>query len=106
MTTWEELESACMKCEKCALCETRTNVVFGAGVKDAEVMLIGEGPGENEDLQGKPFVGRGGQLLIFRSSCVILRKALRCSGLRERYQSSHLHSSEETHLSSFIPSPQ
>lgn len=50
--------------------------------------------------------GRVGQLLICRSSCVILRKALRCSGLRERYQSSHLHSSEETHLSSFIPSPQ
>ena len=60
---WEELESACMQCRKCALYETRTNVVFGTGIKDAEVMLIGEGPGENEDLQGEPFVGRGGQLL-------------------------------------------
>ena len=63
MMTWEELESECMQCKKCALHETRTNVVFGTGIKDAEVMLVGEGPGENEDLQGKPFVGRGGQLL-------------------------------------------
>ena len=61
--TWEELRHQCMQCEKCELCRTRTNVVFGVGVADAEVMFIGEGPGENEDLQGEPFVGRGGQLL-------------------------------------------
>lgn len=61
--TWEELRHQCMQCEKCELCLTRTNVVFGVGVADAEVMFIGEGPGENEDLQGEPFVGRGGQLL-------------------------------------------
>jgi DNA polymerase len=61
--TWEDLESACEKCKKCALYETRTNLVFGVGVRDADVMFIGEGPGENEDLQGEPFVGRGGQLL-------------------------------------------
>ena len=61
--TWEELHHQCMQCEKCALSRTRTNVVFGVGVTDAEVMFIGEGPGENEDLQGEPFVGRGGQLL-------------------------------------------
>jgi DNA polymerase len=60
---WQELEKACLQCRKCALHETRTNVVFGVGKKDAEVMFIGEGPGENEDLQGEPFVGRGGQLL-------------------------------------------
>lgn len=63
MTNWEELETACKSCRKCALHETRTNVVFGAGIKDAEVMLIGEGPGENEDLTGEPFVGRAGKLL-------------------------------------------
>ena len=63
MTNWEELETACKGCRKCALHETRTNVVFGAGIKDAEVMLIGEGPGENEDLTGEPFVGRAGKLL-------------------------------------------
>ena len=60
---WQELEQACMSCRNCALCEERTNVVFGVGPRDAEVMFIGEGPGENEDLQGEPFVGRGGKLL-------------------------------------------
>lgn len=60
---WETLEKECMNCRKCGLCETRTHVVFGTGNKNAEVMFIGEGPGENEDLQGEPFVGRGGQLL-------------------------------------------
>lgn len=61
--TWEELEPACLQCQKCGLCETRTNVVFGVGNRSADVMFIGEGPGENEDLKGEPFVGRGGQLL-------------------------------------------
>ena len=63
MLNWEELESQCLSCRKCPLCEERTNVVFGVGPRDAEVMFIGEGPGENEDLQGEPFVGRGGKLL-------------------------------------------
>ena len=58
-----KLREECLQCKKCGLCKTRTNVVFGTGVDDAEVMFIGEGPGENEDLQGEPFVGRGGQLL-------------------------------------------
>ncbi len=61
--TWEELKNACAGCRKCELCETRTNVVVGVGSPTAEVMFIGEGPGENEDLQGEPFVGRGGKLL-------------------------------------------
>lgn len=60
---WEELQSACLGCRKCDLCTGRTNVVFGVGNKDAKVLFIGEGPGENEDLQGEPFVGRSGQLL-------------------------------------------
>ena len=63
MTAWEELERRCMACQRCALADTRTNVVFGAGQKNAEIMFIGEGPGEHEDLQGEPFVGRGGMLL-------------------------------------------
>lgn len=63
MKTLEEMKKECSLCEKCALCETRTNVVFGAGVPDAEIMLIGEAPGENEDLSGIPFVGRAGKLL-------------------------------------------
>ena len=60
---WEELKSNCMNCQKCELGQTRTNLVFGVGVPDAEVMFIGEGPGEQEDLRGEPFVGRAGQLL-------------------------------------------
>ena len=61
--TWEELKNACAGCRKCELCETRHNVVVGVGSPKAEVMFIGEGPGENEDLQGEPFVGRAGKLL-------------------------------------------
>ena len=60
---WEQLEQACRSCQRCALADGRHNVVFGVGPRDAEVMCIGEGPGENEDLQGEPFVGRGGKLL-------------------------------------------
>ena len=59
----DELRAQCLNCKKCGLCETRTNVVFGTGNPNAKVLFIGEGPGENEDLQGKPFVGRGGMLL-------------------------------------------
>ena len=60
---WEELKSACLNCNKCELCKGRTNLVFGIGNENSKVMFIGEGPGENEDLQGEPFVGRSGQLL-------------------------------------------
>ena len=61
--TWEELEARCNGCHACPLADTRTNVVFGVGNPEAEVMFIGEGPGEQEDLQGEPFVGRAGKLL-------------------------------------------
>ena len=61
--SWETLKNECTQCTKCKLCETRTNVVFGYGNPKAEVMFVGEGPGEQEDLQGKPFVGRSGKLL-------------------------------------------
>ena len=57
MLDWMELEKACQSCTRCGLCETRHNVVFGVGLKTADVMFIGEGPGEQEDLQGEPFVG-------------------------------------------------
>lgn len=60
---WETLKAQCLACHSCGLCETRTNVVFGQGAEDAEVLFVGEGPGQNEDEQGLPFVGRSGQLL-------------------------------------------
>ena len=63
MSSWAELEQACKECTACGLCQGRTNVVFGVGKKDADVLFIGEGPGEQEDLQGEPFVGPAGKLL-------------------------------------------
>ena len=60
---WEQLKQDCMGCDKCELAKTRTKLVFGVGNENARVLFIGEGPGANEDLQGEPFVGRGGQLL-------------------------------------------
>ncbi|MDR3552279.1 MAG: uracil-DNA glycosylase [Clostridia bacterium] len=61
--TWEELEATCMQCGACALADTRTHIVFGTGNRASRVLFIGEGPGEQEDLRGIPFVGRAGQLL-------------------------------------------
>ena len=60
---WTELKQACAQCRRCGLGETRHHLVFGDGAEDARIMLIGEGPGEQEDLQGLPFVGPAGKLL-------------------------------------------
>jgi uracil-DNA glycosylase len=60
---WNELEESIKGCKKCKLCVNRTNIVFGTGDKTADVMLIGEGPGADEDKQGEPFVGKAGQLM-------------------------------------------
>jgi DNA polymerase len=63
MITWEELDTYCHSCQKCQLAKTRTNVVVGVGNKSADIMLVGEGPGYHEDMEGIPFVGAAGQLL-------------------------------------------
>lgn len=63
MLGWKELENECTACMKCDLGRTRTNIVIERGSRTAPLMLIGEGPGEQEDRQGKPFVGAAGQLL-------------------------------------------
>ena len=60
---WEELENSIIDCKKCKLCQNRSNIVFGIGNKNADIMLIGEGPGADEDKQGIPFVGKAGQLM-------------------------------------------
>ena len=60
---FEELASARASCQKCVLGQTRTNSVFGTGNPNADLMFVGEAPGEQEDLSGIPFVGRAGQLL-------------------------------------------
>ena len=79
MPQWEELKNICSRCEKCGLHTTRNNVVFGVGRENADIMFIGEGPGEQEDLQGEPFVGAAGKLLddmlsiidVNRTNCYI-----------------------------------
>ena len=71
---WDELYAECMDCRRYSLADTRHNVVFGEGARDAEVMFIGEGPGEQEDLTGRPFVGRAGQLLDDMLEMIDLRR--------------------------------
>ena len=61
--TWEELEKSIVNCNKCKLCKTRQNIVFGIGNKIADIMFIGAGPGTDEDIQGEPFVGKAGKLM-------------------------------------------
>lgn len=60
---WQELEESIKGCKKCKLCTNRTNIVFGTGNKEADIMFIGEGPGADEDMQGEPFVGKAGKLM-------------------------------------------
>ena len=62
-TSWQLLTEEIKNCDKCRLCERRTNTVPGEGNPNADIMFIGEGPGRDEDLQGRPFVGASGQLL-------------------------------------------
>lgn len=63
MMNWNGLKNICLSCTRCGLCETRHNVVFGTGNESADILFVGEGPGEQEDLRGEPFVGPAGQLL-------------------------------------------
>ena len=63
LNSWQELEKSIENCNKCKLCKTRQNIVFGVGDKNADIMFIGEGPGADEDTQGEPFVGKAGKLM-------------------------------------------
>jgi len=78
MMNWEALEQSCRVCTRCGLCETRHNVVFGVGVKNADVMFVGEGPGEQEDLKGEPFVGPAGKLLDDMLSIIDIDRKTNC----------------------------
>ena len=62
-TDWESLENAVNACTNCRLCQSRTHAAFGEGNRNADILFVGEGPGREEDLQGRPFVGPAGQLL-------------------------------------------
>lgn len=91
MLEWDALEAKCAGCNGCGLAATRTNVVFGVGERKADLMFVGEGPGEQEDLKGEPFVGPAGQLLddmlsiidIDRTNCYIAN-IVKCRPPRNR----------------------
>ncbi len=74
MDTWGELEQLCLSCDRCQLCQGRHNVVFGVGNPSAKILFVGEGPGEQEDLQGVPFVGPAGKLLDDMLSIIDLNR--------------------------------
>ena len=78
MLDWENLQTVCESCVRCGLCETRHNVVFGVGNRDADVLFIGEGPGAQEDLKGEPFVGPAGKLLDDMLSIIDLDRNTNC----------------------------
>ena len=91
MSQWNELRQHCLQCHKCPLHATRHQVVFGVGRENADIMFIGEGPGEQEDLQGEPFVGAAGKLLddmlsiidVNRTNCYIAN-IVKCRPPRNR----------------------
>ena len=74
MLSWNELENECASCRKCSLGSTRTNIVIERGSRSAPLMLVGEGPGRQEDEQGRPFVGPAGQLLDMLLEGLMLQK--------------------------------
>ena len=78
MESWESLEQKALSCTACGLCETRHNVVFGVGNRETDVLFVGEGPGEQEDLQGEPFVGPAGKLLDDMLSILDLDRSSNC----------------------------
>lgn len=91
MNEWEALQKECMVCRRCQLSQTRKNVVFGVGNPQTDILFIGEGPGEQEDIQGIPFVGPAGKLMddmlsiinIDRSRCYIAN-IVKCRPPRNR----------------------
>ena len=78
MPSWDELKRECAQCVRCGLCETRHNVVFGVGDECADILFVGEGPGEQEDLRGEPFVGPAGKLLDDMLSIIDLYRGENC----------------------------
>jgi len=78
MLNWNGLKNACAGCTRCGLCETRHNVVFGVGNESADIMFVGEGPGEQEDLRGEPFVGPAGKLLDDMLTIIDLDRKTNC----------------------------
>lgn len=78
MDDWKSLKDTCLSCTKCGLCETRHHVVFGVGKENADILFVGEGPGEQEDLRGEPFVGPAGLLLDDMLSIIDISRQENC----------------------------
>lgn len=86
MTDWDTLRDECLQCDRCSLSTSRTQVVFGTGNQQAEVLFVGEGPGRQEDEQGLPFVGRSGKLLdvyldtihLYRDKNIYIANIVKC----------------------------
>ena len=74
MSDWQRLREICEGCHRCPLGQGRTNLVFGVGNPEAEILFVGEGPGEQEDLRGEPFVGKAGILLDKMLACIGLSR--------------------------------
>ncbi|MBR3162601.1 MAG: uracil-DNA glycosylase [Clostridia bacterium] len=72
--TWEELEKSIVNCQKCRLAKGRTNIVFGIGNKNADIMFVGEGPGADEDRLGEPFIGKAGKLMNMAFDAIGLKR--------------------------------
>ena len=72
--SWESIEQEIADCRRCGLCEQRHRIVLGEGNRNAEIMLVGEGPGADEDAQGRPFVGKAGQLLDKMFSAIDIKR--------------------------------
>jgi DNA polymerase len=71
---WEQIEQMIQNCRRCGLCQQRHSIVLGEGNRQAKIMLVGEGPGADEDAQGRPFVGKAGQLLDKMFSAIDMRR--------------------------------
>ncbi len=78
MDNWEALTAQCEACTACELCRTRHNVVFGVGNRETDILFVGEGPGEQEDLKGEPFVGPAGKLLDDMLAIIDLDRNANC----------------------------
>ena len=72
--SWEDVERQIENCRRCGLCQRRNSIVLGEGDRNADIMLVGEGPGADEDAQGRPFVGKAGQLLDKMFSAIDMRR--------------------------------
>ncbi len=72
--SWESIEQQIADCRRCGLCAQRHSIVLGEGNRNADIMLVGEGPGADEDAQGRPFVGKAGQLLDKMFSAIDIKR--------------------------------